>query len=239
MGTQTAVRVIDEVCRQLARCLDRISANPTQAEMMKIGLVTFNNTARVHIPLSSLEDLRKTFGAIEPAGDTTSFRSWLELLERLIPHDMEEMKRNGWQGRRPLVILLTDGRAMDDPGLWLPVLDRLTDPANPLRPNIYPIGFGQANLDNLKLVARPTGSFRAALADRGMDPYFLATREVDILQQLDQVGDVAFASMVAAETAGQMDPNGEIVADGGGDQYPFHPVYFVVDDSLSMRALLP
>lgn len=239
MGIQTGVMVIDEVCRQLARCLDRISANPTRAETMKVGVITFNNTARVHIPLSSLEDLRGTIGSIEPAGDSTSFQSWLELLEDLIPHDMEQMKNNGWQGRRPLVIPLTDGEAMDDPGLWLPALDRLTDPANPLRPNIYPIGFGQANLDNLKLVARPTGSFGAALADRGMDPYFLATREADILNQLDQVGDVAFASMVAAETAGQMDPNGEIVIDGGGDQYPFHPVYFVVDNSISMRALLP
>jgi len=234
MGTNTTLRPIDEVNKQLGPFVEMINQDPTMAETTKVALVTFDSSARIERALSDVGDLNGKLPTFTTHGNTTSWRAWTTLLRSLIESDTAAMVEAGWSGRRALVVVLTDGKAMDDPSAWQPALTRLTDPAWPLRPNIVALGYGDADRGVLKQTARVSGSLQQALSDRGLEPWFLASGEATFASQVAQVLEIAWASLVAAAEAADMDPNGEIVAEGTREVYPYSPLYLVIDTSPSM-----
>lgn len=92
--------------------LSALRQDPYALESVNISIITFDNEARVYIPLTPLEAFQFSDIAVPSAGGTFTGAA-LECLIECVDRDVrraDESQKGDW---RPLVFLMTDGKPSD------------------------------------------------------------------------------------------------------------------------------
>lgn len=140
-----------------------VEEDPIVGELARFGLITFADAALQQLPLSDLADVEAM--PVLTAGGSTSYAQAFQMLEQVLPHDMEWFKSEGYRPLRPVVFFITDGRPnQGDP--WQQKWTDITAQTFPYRPHIVAFGFGDVDEQNLAEVA----TFKAYAAQHGQNP---------------------------------------------------------------------
>lgn len=184
---------IDAVNAALPRLHRTISANPVAADKCHIGVISFNTTARVVVPLTDLS-LVTSIPTLMANGQT-NFGDALTTLGLSIGKDVARLKASGARVHRPCAFFLTDGRPT---GGWRTVRDRLVDQvSNSAAPNIVAFGVAEADETNLR-----------RLATRFV---FLADDGVDVSEALSEI----FTKITMSIVQSAVRPEAGLVLEGG------------------------
>ena len=134
---------------ELARLVDAVRAHPRLAEICRLAVVTFDEEARLHLPLTPVAEIRRPprLAATRPA---TNYEVVFGLLRRQITEDLDALRASGRRPLRPAVWLLTDGRPTR--GFWPPAHAELTDPFWVDAPAVVAFGFGDASAAALRRI---------------------------------------------------------------------------------------
>ena len=103
---------INQVRTQLSSIIDGLRADPQALETAHLCLITFGATAKVDVPLTSLESFNVP--AILDAAGSTAKGEALELLTRTRKADLVPKTGTTAGDWRPMVFLLSDGVPTDD-----------------------------------------------------------------------------------------------------------------------------
>jgi uncharacterized protein YegL len=127
---------------ELARLWAAARTDHRLADRCRLGVVTFDEQARVVTPLTPAERLGRAprLGATRPA---TNYEAAFRLLRRRLARDLAGLRAAGRTPLRPLVVLVTDGRPTR--GHWPPAHATLVDPACPDAADVVAFGFGDAS----------------------------------------------------------------------------------------------
>jgi uncharacterized protein YegL len=158
---------MDSVNRQLPRLRSAVGEDPAVAEVIRFGVITFNDSAQTVLPLCDLSLVEAVPTVV--AQGRTSYAAAFEHLYSVIEQDYQSSRTGGDRWYRPAVIFISDGRPTDDRQRWVTALERLSDPEWKRRPNILAFGFGDADP---AVLAQVSGSKpnRAFMAAEGADP---------------------------------------------------------------------
>lgn len=140
---------IDASNRGLPELHSAIASNPILSERYRIGLITFSDIAEELLPLSKLSDLIALPGCI--AKGMANYGKAFNLLRDVIDRDITNLKSQGMQVSRPIVIFITNGEPTDD---WEASYRALTDRTiNKHAPNILPFGYMGANKEVIEKIS--------------------------------------------------------------------------------------
>lgn len=92
--------------------LSALRQDPYALESVHISIITFDNEAREHTPLTALEDFRFTDITVPSAGGTFTGAA-LECLVSCVDRDIRRSDGDQKGDWRPLVFLMTDGTPSD------------------------------------------------------------------------------------------------------------------------------
>ena len=153
---------IAQVNAELPQIRASVGQDPTVAEVVRFGIVTFSDSARTVLPLSDLA-LVESMPRLDVEG-RTSYAAAFEHLRRVIEGDYHSGRLAGERWYRPAVLFVSDGRPTDPEDRWREAHGRLVDPGWRRRPNILAFGFGDAVPEILAAVAenKPNRAFVAA-----------------------------------------------------------------------------
>jgi uncharacterized protein YegL len=144
MAQNGALLAVNQCLPELATFL---RDEPVAAEMARIGLITFDSTAREALPLSDLAEVSMpTVSAQGATSFAAAFREIKRFFETYIPQ-----LGKGAQYYAPIVFLITDGLPTDPDEQWRPALDELRA-AGKYRCNIVCFGFGDAKAEILQTI---------------------------------------------------------------------------------------
>lgn len=158
---------ISAVNKQLPLLRASIGGDPAVAEVIRVGIITFSDTATSVLALSDLS-MVDAIPELAARG-RTSYAAAFEHVHKVIEADYHASRSAGQRWYRPAVILISDGRPTDEAQRWQTALARLTDPAWKRRPNILAFGFGDADPAVLSTVTSAKAN-RAFVAAEGADP---------------------------------------------------------------------
>lgn len=164
---------IDAVNAGIASLFRTISGDPVVDEKARVGIVTFNDSSKVLLPLTQLTNVTQVPGCV--ASGSTSYASVFRQLRSEIEKDVDRLKNaEGYRVHRPMVFFMSDGAP--NPEDWRTPLGELVDVNFAYRPNIVSFGVAGADPAVIKEVSTPLTvggpkkeSF-AFLADHGIDP---------------------------------------------------------------------
>ena len=127
---------------ELARLWAAARADQRLADRCHLGVVTFDEQARVVAPLTPVERLDRSprLAATRPA---TNYEAAFRLVRRQLDRDLAALRSAGRTPLRPLVVLVTDGRPTR--GHWPPAHAALVGPACPDSADVVAFGFGDAS----------------------------------------------------------------------------------------------
>jgi uncharacterized protein YegL len=112
-----------------------VSSDPFVDAKVRVGIVTFNDTARVLFPLTQLSDVTQIPVCV--ASGSSSFSVAFRLLKTQLETDVSSLRQQ-FSVHRPVVFFVTNGQPNNEN--WRDELDRLIDPEFLFRPNIVSIG---------------------------------------------------------------------------------------------------
>lgn len=158
---------VESVNRQLPVLRAAVGEDPAVAEVIRFGIVTFNDRAETTLPLSDLSMIESVPPVV--AQGRTSYAAAFDHLRAVIEDDYHASRARGDRWYRPAVIFVSDGRPTDDRERWLAAHSRLTDPGWRRRPNILAFGFGDADSAVLAQVSERKPN-RAFIAAEGAEP---------------------------------------------------------------------
>jgi uncharacterized protein YegL len=164
---------IDAVNSGIAGLFRAIAGDPVVDEKARVGIVTFNDSARVLLPLTQLTHVTQVPGCV--ASGSTSYASVFRLLRSEIETDVARLKNvDNYRVHRPMIFFMSDGAP--NPEDWRSPLGELVDPGFSFRPNIVTFGVSGADAAVIKEISTPLtvgggkkDSF-AFLAEAGVDP---------------------------------------------------------------------
>jgi uncharacterized protein YegL len=184
---------VESLNRQLPLLRSAIGEDPAVAEVIRFGVVTFNDVARTTLPLSDLSMVE----AVPPvvAEGRTSYAVAFDHLRNVIEDDYHASRGRGDRWYRPAVIFVSDGRPTDDRERWVAAHSRLTDAGWRRHPNILAFGFGDADPAVLAAVSERKPN-RAFIAAEGAEP---ATIVPELLSGLIQSIVSSSASVYTGE----------------------------------------
>lgn len=140
-GSMDANGGIDAVNRGLTQLDEMAMRDPLVSGKCRIGLITFSDIAEELLPLSNLSDVQAMPGLVEKG--MSNYGEAFNLLRVVIARDIANMKSQGIQVYRPVVLFISDGEPTDD---WEVKLRALTDKiSNPQAPLIFACGVAGAN----------------------------------------------------------------------------------------------
>lgn len=152
-----------------------LSQHPVAASITRLSVVTFADSAHVHVPMSDVPQIG-TIAAFE-AGGATSYETVFDLLARALPVELKSLASRGHAVYRPTVFFFSDGTPTDDPASWRGARDRLTTNAD--APNIVSFGIGDADATVIRDVAYGRGT--AFLAHEGNDAASVLPHALDAI----------------------------------------------------------
>ncbi|PKH40155.1 Uncharacterized conserved protein YegL, contains vWA domain of TerY type [Nocardioides alpinus] len=145
-----------------------VKDTPLIADLTQIGVLTFNSSSQVAIPLGNLEYASITqFGA----GGGTNYGESFRVLRKTMDEDYQRLKSQGYSVFRPCAFFLTDGGPTDRE--WERDFatefhyDDASKAGNRYYPRFIPFGFRDARLDTLSKIAYPPKGGRAFVASNG------------------------------------------------------------------------
>lgn len=138
------IKAVNEI---LPEIIDAIQASPTLGDVVRLGAVSFSDTARVVLRLGDLRDVDQIPEFKIEGG--TSYAAGFRQLRKDIDSDLAQLKSDGFKVYRPAVFFITDGEPTDEQAELNAAFAELTDPKFRGRPNIIPFGVGtdKATLD--------------------------------------------------------------------------------------------
>lgn len=157
-------RPIEAINQALPEIHDAIATNSLVAEKTRLGIVSFNNSARVLLPASNLADVQVLPNIV--AEGATSFGHAFTTMRSQLETDVRTLKEDGYRVYRPAVFFFTDGQPNDDD--WREHYHSLVDPGFALHPNIVTFGLGNANEEVIGALS--TKDMPAYMAREGTTP---------------------------------------------------------------------
>jgi len=129
---------------------DEITSDPFLDSKVRVGIIVFNDTASVLLPLTQLSDVAQIPVCV--ASGSTSYGSAFRLLKTQIESDIAALQLEGVENHLPVAFFMSDGEPTDEK--WRDDLEALVDPSFKYRPNIVSFGVVGANMDIIAEVAR-------------------------------------------------------------------------------------
>jgi uncharacterized protein YegL len=173
-----------------------IASDPFVSDMWHFGLITFSDTAEELMSLTKLNDVVAMPGL--QARGMTNYRPVFDLLKQVISRDIANLKSQGCEVFRPLVLFLTSGDPVDNPEWKDPyrlLMDKWTFRQYP---NIIAIGFDGAQ----EQVIAEVGSLAAMIVDDPTDG------PLDLASVMKGVHDRLFRAVMAISSDFPMNIHG-------------------------------
>ncbi|WP_426512928.1 vWA domain-containing protein [Dactylosporangium sp. McL0621] len=150
------VDIMDRINEELAELRLTMLREPRLCEICHVSVLTFDDTARVALPLTDVS--RVAMPPLQADGRGTAYGPLFELLRTTIAADLYDLMRSGRRPYRPAVFFLSDGQPTDDDRAWRARHSALTDPRGfHGAPHIVAFGFGEATAATIRAV----GTLRA------------------------------------------------------------------------------
>jgi uncharacterized protein YegL len=144
-GSMAATGALNAVNACLPRLRTFLRNEPTAGEMARIGLVTFNTSAREVLPLCDVDQVSMpTLTAEGTTNYAAAFRETRAFFERHIPR-----LGRGVRYYAPIVFFITDGEPSDCREAWMVEAQALKT-AGKYRSNVVCFGMGDANPEALR-----------------------------------------------------------------------------------------
>ena len=146
-----------------------IAADPIVNDKIRIGVISFSDTAQVLLPLSKMTDVVDFPGLVAKGG--TNYGNAFTLLKNTIQTDMVDLQKSGAKVDGPIVMFITGSEPTDTN--WKDAHAQLADKTWTFSPHIISFGVGGAQADTIREVATQVdkkGKSFAYLADDNADP---------------------------------------------------------------------
>ena len=127
---------IDAVNDGIVELFDAISADPIIDAKVRVGIIAFNDSARVLFPLTQLSDVTQIPVCV--ASGSTSYANVFSLLKTQLESDVASLQQQ-FNVHRPCVFFMSDG-APNSNDNWRDALNKLVDPSFKFSPNIVSFG---------------------------------------------------------------------------------------------------
>lgn len=141
---------ISQVNEEIENLWRKIRDTPALSDVCYMSIVTFDESARVNIPLQYVRDTHTPPAAFDAVGARTNYECGLDLVAKRINEDVRVLERP----YRPVVYFISDG--LPNTGDTSAGVARIHDANHFLRgayPNVVSFGFGAAKPEHMKLVA--------------------------------------------------------------------------------------
>ncbi|WP_330181133.1 VWA domain-containing protein [Nocardia sp. NBC_01503] len=138
---------VDAVNRMLPQLRGILLADPVAGARVRLSVVAFASEAHTVLPLTELPRARIP---VLQAGGATNFRAAFGQARTTIAAGVRA-RDTGIRAHRPVVYFLSDGG--DTGPDWLPVWERLTDPADPHGAEVVSFGMGAADRQAISAVS--------------------------------------------------------------------------------------
>jgi uncharacterized protein YegL len=186
-----AIRGLNDVLPVLR---DAVNGNPVIADVVELGIITFNDSPRVVMTLGNIEE-----GAVPQlsAGGGTKFGPALVEVRRQIEQDVARLKASGLKVWRPVVFFLSDGAPND--GDWensfraLTQYSAETDSGFKEYPMVVPMGLGHASEAVLRQMIHP----------QERSKLYMVRDQSDAARAVAEMADVMLSSMIASVSSAQ------------------------------------
>ena len=126
-----------------------IVSDPIFNDRIRIGVISFSDTAQVLLPLSKMTDVVDFPGLVVKGG--TNFGNAFTCLKNTIQTDMVDLQKSGAKMCRPIVLFMTDGEPTDTN--WKEAHAQVADKTWPFSPHIISFGLSGAQADTIREVA--------------------------------------------------------------------------------------
>jgi uncharacterized protein YegL len=134
----------------IVELFDEIDCDPVVDAKVRVGIIVFNDTARVLLPLTRLSDVVQI--PICVASGSSSYSAAFRILKMQIESDIAALRLEGVNVNRPCVFFISAGAPNNEN--WRGELDALVDPSFAFRPNIVSFGVAGAEKAVIADVAR-------------------------------------------------------------------------------------
>ena len=123
----------------IVELFDEINADPIVDARVRVGIVAFNDTARVLFPLTQLSDVTQIPVCV--ASGSTSYAAAFRLLKTQLETDVSSLRQQ-FNVHRPCVFFMSDGAPNNEN--WRDELNKLVDANFKFSPNIVSFGVAGA-----------------------------------------------------------------------------------------------
>ncbi len=136
--------------------LGALRDEPLTAEVAQVGFVGFNDDAFTLAAPARIADPQVGVPELVTGGTHTNFSPPFVHVRDEIEREVSERKANGERLRRPSVWFITDG-CHNGPDDWQAARDALVDPTWAYHPNLFAIGIGDADRDQIARIPNVEG----------------------------------------------------------------------------------
>jgi len=160
---------LDAVNQGLPKLHQAVASDPIVNDKVRVGVISFSDTAEELVPLTKLSDLQQMPGLVSKG--STSYTAAFTVAKSAIDRDVANLKSNGFQVLRPVIFFISDGEPTSPD--WPTAHAALTGESNPYRPHILSFGITGAVGQVIRDVATDNarlGKRFAWLADDNVDP---------------------------------------------------------------------
>ena len=126
-----------------------VAADHIVNDKIRIGVISFSDTAQVLLPLSKMTDVVDFSGLVVKGG--TNYGNAFTCLKNTIQTDMVDLQKSGAKMCRPIVFFISDGEPTDTN--WKAAHAQVADKTWPFSPHIISFGLSGAQADTIREVA--------------------------------------------------------------------------------------
>jgi len=161
---------LDAVNQALPKIHQAVASDPWYNDMVRVGVISFSDTAEELVPLTKLSDLTQMPGLVSKSG--SNYTAAFTVVKSVIDRDVADLKSNGFHVHRPVIVFISDGEPTSPD--WPTAHAALTGKSNPNPPHILSFGITGAVGQVIRDVATDMnrlGKKFAWLADDGTNPW--------------------------------------------------------------------